>query len=79
MSRETRNQGAKTTFQISSSSYNLYRPRDTYVDSIILLKLRIFLSLAHQHQDRGGAAEERVTTALVGLPCGNKMRQALLK
>jgi hypothetical protein len=49
------------------------------VNSIILLELCGFLSLAHQDQDRGGTTEQRVAAAFVGLPCGNEMRQALLE
>jgi len=49
------------------------------VNSIILLELRRFLGLAHQHQDRGGAAEQRVAAAFVGLPCGYEMRETLLE
>lgn len=49
------------------------------MNSIVLLKLRRFLGFAHQHQNRGGTAEQRVAAAFIGLPCGNEVRQALLK
>lgn len=52
---------------------------DTYVDRIVLLKLRSIFSFAHQHQDRGGTIEERVSTPLVSLPCRYKVRQTFLE
>ncbi len=46
---------------------------------VILVELRLLLDLAHQDDDGRGAGEERVAGALVGLPCRDKVRQALLE
>lgn len=52
---------------------------NTYVNGIVLLKLRGIFSFAHQHQDRGGTIEERVPSPLVSLPCRYKVRQTFLE
>jgi hypothetical protein len=49
------------------------------MNRIILLKLCRLLRLPHQNQDGRGTTEQRVAAALVGLPCGDEMAEALLE
>ena len=46
---------------------------------IVLVKLRLFINLAHQDNDGRHAAKKRIAIALVGLPCADEVRYALLK
>lgn len=76
---ETRNPITKTAKCISVKLLKSSTLVNTYVNRIVLLKLSGFLCLAHQYKNRGRTVEERVTAAFIGLPCRDKMREALLK
>lgn len=46
---------------------------------IVLVEFGLLVNLAHQDDDGRCACEERVAGTLVGLPCGDEVRQALLE
>ena len=51
----------------------------TYMHRIVLVKLRLLINFAHQDNDGRHAAKKRIATALVGFPCADEVRYALLK
>lgn len=51
----------------------------TYMNCVVLLKLRALFSLAHEDEYTGSATEYSVARTLVGLPCRNEVAEALLE